>query len=117
MIPILSQPPAEEHIAACGLFCTNCGAFRRKKCQGCQIAPMFACCPVRACCHGQQITTCAQCPQFAAPQDYGKCRKVNNLIAKIIAFLFKSDRPAALAMLRDQGREAYLYQKRQTGKQ
>jgi hypothetical protein len=115
-LPILSQPPANAHIAACGLFCTNCGAFKRGRCQGCQIAPGFACCPVRQCCADKQITTCAECDEFRTPRDYRECKKINSWIAKLFRLVFRSDRPGALAMLRDQGPEAYLRAKREGGK-
>ena len=116
MLPILSQPSADAHIAACGLFCTNCGAFQRGRCQGCQIAPPFSCCPVRGCCVEKKITTCADCDEFRAPRDYRECKKVNSWIAKIFRFIFRSNRPEALTLLRDQGREAYLAAKRASGR-
>lgn len=109
-------PPADAHIAACGLFCTNCGAFKNKKCPGCQVAPKFASCGVRACCVERKIETCASCADFAAPKDFRECGKLNNWISKIFALIFRSDRPGALALLRDRGREAYLAEKRATGK-
>ena len=60
--------------------------------------------------------TCAECPDFRSPRDYRECRKVNNFIAKTISLFTGSDRPAALALLRDHGREKYLAVKRETGK-
>jgi hypothetical protein len=64
----------------------------------------------------RKLATCAECPDFKAPRDFRECRKINNPISKIFALLFGSNRPAALALLRDQGREAYLTEKRRTGK-
>jgi hypothetical protein len=116
MLPVLSQPPADEHIAACGLFCTNCGAFKRQRCKGCQVEPAFKCCPVRQCCADKSITVCADCSDFRSPRDFRECKKVNSFVAKIFALIFRSNRPGALAMLRDQGREAYLQEKRASGK-
>jgi hypothetical protein len=113
----MSSPPANAHIAPCGLFCSNCGKFKIGKCQGCQITAGFSRCGIRICCAEKKIATCAECADFPAPRDYRECRKVNNFIAKIFAVIFKSDRPAALALLRDQGREAYLKAKRESGKQ
>jgi hypothetical protein len=60
------------------------------------------------------IITCAECDEFRSPRDYRECRKVNNLIARIIALFTRSDRPGALAMLRDAGQDAYLQAKRTT---
>jgi len=63
---------------------------------------------VRACVRDKGLTLCSDCPDFRAPRDFRECVKVNNWIARAIAFFTGSNRPAALAMLRDQGREAYL---------
>jgi hypothetical protein len=112
----ISQPPAEAHIACCGLFCTNCGAFKKGKCQGCQIAPRFARCAVRACCAQKGIANCAACPEFAAPRHYRECPKLYNFIARAMAFVFRSDRLGALTMLRDQGEAVFLTAKRASGK-
>ena len=112
MLPILSQPPADAHIAPCGLFCSECGAFRKKRCQGCQVAPGFSRCAIRKCCAERGLTTCAGCEDFRAPRDFRECRKVNNWIAKIFKLIFGGDRPKALALLRDEGPEAYLREKR-----
>ena len=117
MLPILSQPPEDAHIAACGLFCTNCGAFKRKKCKGCQVSPdFFNCCPVRQCCAEKGITACSDCSSFGSPRDFRECKTVNSFVAKLFALVFRSNRPVALAMLRDQGRDAYLCEKRASGK-
>ena len=117
MLPVLSNPSEDAHIAACGLFCTNCGAFKRKKCKGCQVFPSyFNSCPVRQCCADKGITVCADCDSFASPHDFRECRKVNSFVAKVFGLIFRSNRPAALVTLRDQGRDAYLHEKRTSGK-
>ena len=113
----LSSPPADAHIAACGLFCTNCGAFKKGKCAGCQIGPRyFRKCAVRACCAEKGITTCAECDEFGAPRDYRECAKLNTFVARVFSLFFGSDRPAALAMLRDRGRDIYIEEKLKSGK-
>ena len=113
---VMSEPARDAHIAPCGLFCTNCRKFHKGKCKGCQIEAGFARCSVRACCAEKGITTCAECDEFKAPRDYRQCNKVNSLIARVFAFIFGSDRPGALAMLRDEGQEAYLAAKRESGR-
>jgi hypothetical protein len=112
----LSHPARDEHISACGLFCTNCGAFKKEKCAGCQEAPRFASCKIRICCEKKKITTCAECPDFAFPRDYRECPKVYNFMGRLFGFIFGTNRTAALVMLRDQGKEAYLTTKRESGK-
>jgi hypothetical protein len=116
MPSVLSNPEPTAHVAACGLFCSNCRKLKRGKCQGCQIAPAFACCPVRLCCEQRKILTCAQCSEFAAPRSFRECPKVYSFVARMISLVTRSDRPAALALLRDQGLEAYLANKRQSGR-
>ena len=71
---------------------------------------------MRACCVERKIETCAECPDFKPPRDYRECPKVNHFIAKMFSLFTGSDRPAALALLRDQGREKYLAAKRASGK-
>jgi hypothetical protein len=117
MVQEISRPAADEHIAPCGLFCTNCGKFKKGRCQGCQIQPGFAQCAARKCVIEKGITTCAQCPDFQHGRSFLECKKLNNFIAKFFALIFGSDRPGALAMLRDEGPEAYLKAKRASGRQ
>jgi hypothetical protein len=112
----MSEPARDEHIAPCGLFCTNCRKFHKGRCRGCQVEAGFTRCPVRACCGEKGITTCAECDEFETPRDYRECRKVNSFMARAFAFIFGSDRPGALAMLRDDGREAYLAAKQESGR-
>ncbi len=116
MIQPLSHPPKDAHIAACGLFCTNCGKFAKGSCAGCQEAPGFGRCAVRLCCAEKHITNCAECPDFKAPRDYRECKKVHNVISRVISLFTGSDRPSALALLRDKGQDAYLAAKRASGK-
>jgi hypothetical protein len=116
MVQAISSPPVEEHIAACGLFCTNCGKFKKGRCPGCQIAPGFSRCSIRKCCIDKGITTCAECDEFSSPRSYRECKKIDNLMAKVFALIFRSDRPGALTLLRDEGKAAYLQVKRETGK-
>ena len=116
MAQAISDPPADEHIAACGLFCSNCRKFKIGRCQGCQIAPGFARCDIRKCCIERGITICTECEEYPSPRSYRECTKINNPISKVLALIFKSNRPAALALLRDEGKTAYLQAKRESGK-
>jgi len=115
-VKVLSEPPRDAHVAACGLFCTNCGSFKKGRCQGCQVKPCFASCPVRACCESKGILNCSDCGDFKIEAELRDCKKLNNFIAKAFSLVFGSNRPAALALLREKGRDAYLEEKRRTGK-
>jgi hypothetical protein len=111
----LSRPPVGAHVAACGLFCSNCKRFRAEKCRGCQIAPIFRSCPVRLCCESQDLTGCWECRDFK-DRDYQECNKVNNRVSRIISFFTKSDRAAALATIRDRGLKAFIESRKISGK-
>jgi hypothetical protein len=112
---VISTPAAGEHIAPCGLFCSACGKFKKGRCRGCQVEPGFSQCAVRKCVIAQGITTCAECHDMAG-HTYRDCKKVNNVISRVIGFFTKSDRCGALELLRDGGREGYLVAKRESGK-
>ncbi len=114
MVPAISQPSRDEHIAPCGLFCSNCRKFEQGRCAGCQVEAPFAGCPVRKCVVAKGLITCAECPDFPSGRDFRECPKLNNFLSKLMAVVFRSDRPGALAMLRDQGRDVYLQDKRTT---
>ncbi len=116
MSQVISNPPQDAHVAACGLFCSNCGKFKRGRCKGCQIEPGFKRCAVRLCCIEKGATTCADCNEFEAPRDYHECGKLNSVIARIFSFIFGTNRFAALTVLRDRGKEAYLASKEGTKK-
>ncbi len=113
---VISNPSPDAHIAPCGLFCTNCGKFKKGRCQGCQVKPGFARCAIRLCVIEKGIVTCAECAEFRAPRDFKECPRINNFLARIIALFTKSDRPGSLALLRDEGPDAYLSSKRTSGR-
>lgn len=113
--PVPSRPAREEHIAACGLFCSNCPKFKSGKCQGCQIEPGYKC-EVRDCVFEKDITGCWDCDEFKAPASFKDCKKINTFMGKIWKLVYKSDRPAALTMIRDQGKEAFIKSKLESGR-
>ena len=92
-------------IARCGLVCTKCGTFLKRKCKGCgSDKPMFKGCPVKKCTVEKNITTCADCKDFA---DLKQCGKINSFISKIIGLLTKSDRIGKLNRIREIGIDSY----------
>ncbi len=91
-------------IAYCGLYCGACGAYLKGKCPGCKKNDKAAWCQVRACNREYQYASCADCKQVGA---FAECGKLNNFMSKIFAFLFRSDRPAGLAMIRQKGYPAF----------
>jgi hypothetical protein len=48
--------------------------------------------------------SCADCKEFANPID---CRKFNNFVSKMFAFVFRSDRPASITLIKKEGYDGY----------
>jgi hypothetical protein len=102
---VMSAAPTELIVARCGLVCSNCGAFRRDRCGGCHSdKPMFSRCPVKACAVEKGCSTCAACESFP---DLRACGKLNNFIARIFGFIFRSDRIGSLYRIREIGLDAF----------
>ncbi len=52
----------------------------------------------RGCVLEREIATCAECTDF---KNLKQCRKLNNLIAKIFGFIFRSNRIGNLERIRE----------------
>ena len=92
-------------IAYCGLVCSNCGAYKKKKCQGCHSEkPMFKNCPVKKCAIEYNFSTCAECVEF---KDLKQCKKLNSFVSKIFGLIFRSDRIGNLNKIREKGLDAF----------
>lgn len=87
-------------VAFCGLYCGACGRYLKEKCNGCCKNEKATWCSIRICCKGKKITTCAECSEYTNPND---CRKFNNIMSKLFAMLFKSDRAACIAQIKKAG--------------
>ena len=87
-------------VAHCGLYCGACRAYLAEKCPGCHDNRKATWCKIRTCCAEQGLATCAGCTQFPDPNG---CRKFNNFVAKIFAFVFRSDRAACIRQVRELG--------------
>ena len=91
-------------VAYCGLYCGSCGKYRRGKCPGCRKNEKAGWCKVRVCAIGHSYRSCADCLLVS---DLKTCGKLNNFISKMFAFIFRSDRFAALAMIRECGYDEF----------
>ncbi len=101
-------------VARCGLVCSNCGAMRSGRCQGCHSdRPMFKCCPVKACAVERQCDTCADCREY---YDLRHCRKLNSLVSRIFGFIFRSDRIGNLNRIREVGLEDFIAERQASGR-
>ena len=101
----MSEDNKQFVLAHCGLVCSSCSMFVKGRCGGCHgEKPMFAGCPVKACCLEREIATCAECVDF---ENLKQCRKLNNLIAKIFGLIFRSNRIGNLERIRQLGVEQF----------
>ena len=91
-----------QTIAACGLYCGACRKFLNGKCPGCKDNEKASWCKIRKCCLGKSFHTCAECDK-----DVKECKIHNNLVGKLFAFLFNSDRAACINYIKQHGEDAF----------
>lgn len=87
-------------VAFCGLYCGACRAYLSERCPGCKKNTKAAWCKIRTCCIGSKYATCADCVDFSEVND---CKKFNNVISKIFALIFRSNRKACIEQIRAKG--------------
>ena len=93
-------------VAHCGLVCSDCGAFKKGKCQGCHSdKTMCFNCKVKKCNLAHGYTTCADCTEF---EDLKKCKKLNSFVSKIFKLIFRSDRLGNLNCIRQKGLDTFI---------
>ncbi len=103
-----TENTAEKIIARCGLVCSDCGMYKKQKCQGCHCEkPMALNCKVKPCANEHCYSTCAECAEF---DDLKNCKKLNNFISKIFALIFRSDRIGNLNKIRELGLDEFKAQ-------
>ncbi len=93
-----------EIIAYCGLYCGACKKYLKEKCPGCHENEKATWCKVRTCCIEHSYKSCTDC---RIVEDIRDCKKLNNFIAKLFSLIFRSDRFACLAVIREKGYENY----------
>lgn len=91
-------------IARCGLYCGACGKHLKGKCPGCAGNDKATWCKIRACCAEHDYASCADCTEYS---DAAQCKHFNNVMSKIFALVFNSNRPACVKAIRDDGYEAF----------
>ena len=87
-------------VAYCGLYCGACSSHLDGKCKGCHENSKATWCKVRSCCTQKQINSCAKCTEFSDPR---RCKKFNNFISKLFGLIFRSDRAACIAQIKQLG--------------
>jgi hypothetical protein len=91
-------------VAYCGLYCGACGKYLHEKCPGCHENTKATWCAVRACCTERGYASCADCADHQNPKD---CAKFDNVISRLFGFLFRSNRAACIACIRQRGIDAF----------
>jgi hypothetical protein len=91
-------------VAFCGLYCGACGAYLKGRCPGCQKNKKASWCKARACCLKLGYQTCADCKENKDPME---CKKFNNFVSKLFAFVFRSNRAACIRRIRELGVKEY----------
>ncbi len=101
----MAEAARGKMVAYCGLVCSDCGAFKKLKCQGCHSDKrMYRNCPVRKCAVDNNYSTCAECSEF---EDLKRCRKLNNFVSKFMGLIFRTDRIGNLNRIREIGLEKF----------
>ena len=110
-------------VAACGLYCGACKKYRMGKCPGCHENEKASWCKIRKCCMEKGFHTCAECERLRVGErssgmmDVKDCRLHNNFVSKFFAFVFRSDRPACIRYIRENGEQAFAEEMTKRGEQ
>jgi len=90
-------------VAYCGLYCGACRSYLKGKCPGCHENVKATWCKVRQCNMENKYASCADCRIIPLAE----CKKFNNVISKIIGFVFNSDRAAGIQAIKEKGYEGF----------
>ena len=91
-------------IAYCGLYCAACRGYLKGSCAGCQKNEKASWCKIRSCNMANSYKSCADCKEYSNPMD---CKKYNNFMSKLFGFIFRSDRQAGIALIKERGYENF----------
>jgi hypothetical protein len=109
----MTQTQIPGPVAFCGLYCGACRSYKKGKCPGCRDNAKAVWCDIRKCCLERGYNSCAECRDFA---DLHACRKFNNLPGRVIGFIFKTDRYASIARIREAGAATYAAEMEKMGR-
>lgn len=90
-------------VAYCGLYCGQCKSQKKGKCPGCYANDKATWCEIRRCCKNNGYATCAECTILPLKD----CKKYNNVFARIIGFVTRTDRSKCISRIRETGTEAF----------
>lgn len=93
-----------SNIAYCGLYCEACPGYAKGKCPGCAGNEKATWCGIRKCNISNNYKSCADCTKYADPAE---CRDFNNLISRVIGFIFRSNRRGSIVYIKKNGYDSY----------
>jgi hypothetical protein len=99
--PIISD---KNLVAYCGLYCGACKSYIKGTCPGCHDNTKATWCKIRSCNIEHGYTSCADCKEFSDPME---CGKFNNFFSKFFALIFRSDRAACVAKVKELGYDGF----------
>jgi hypothetical protein len=101
-------------VSRCGLYCGACSAYLKGKCPGCVKNEKASWCKIRSCTSENKFLSCADCTTYSNAND---CRKFNNIMSKIFAVLFRSNRKACIEQIKALGRAGHAKRMAELGLQ
>ena len=108
-----SNAHTNKAVAFCGLYCGNCTRFKNGKCSGCMKNNKASWCKIRSCCIEKNISSCAECLDFSLVK---QCSKYNNVFAKLIEFVTRTDRSLCIQKIKSEGKESFVLYMEKEGK-
>ncbi len=94
-------------ISFCGLYCGACIAYLKGRCPGCENNLKAKWCKIRICCMENNYSNCSECREY---KNVSECKKFDNLVSKIIAFIFRSNRKACIERIKEKGKDEFAKQ-------
>lgn len=91
------------NVAYCGLYCGACGKLKAGKCPGCYDNEKASWCEVKKCCRENGYASCADCIIIPLKE----CKKYNNIFAKVIGFVTRTDRSKCIGRIKGVGAEVF----------
>jgi len=102
-----------KDVAYCGLYCVNCSKFNKQKCPGCAKNEKATWCKIRSCCLENAYASCADCKEYEYVKD---CEKYNNVFARVIEFVTRTDRSLCIEQIKNDGVEFFVDTMTKNGK-
>ena len=101
-----------ELVAYCGLYCGACKQYLNEKCPGCHQNEKAGWCKIRTCNIEKGILTCAECDEYSNPK---ACKKFDNFISRVFGLIFRSDRAACIAQIKEMGIDGHAQRMAELG--